>query len=55
MLYDSGMNREDSGTQANNIMSVFRNFIHENYLHGCEVQNGLPYCKNCGLSTEDII
>ena len=31
------------------------NFIDKNYLEYCRQQNGMDYCKNCGLNKEDII
>jgi len=30
-------------------------YLQTHYLDYCKEQNGLNYCKNCGLSSEDII
>jgi len=30
-------------------------YLQKNHLDYCKEQNGLNYCKNCGLSSEDII
>jgi len=32
-----------------------RNAVLKSYLTDCLDRNGLPYCKNCGLSEEDLL
>jgi len=29
-------------------------FIDKHYLAYCREQNGLPYCKNCGLDLDEL-
>ena len=29
-------------------------YIDKHYLEYCREQNGLPYCKNCGLDLEEL-
>ena len=54
-IYDNGINRDSAIVIANNVMSTVRHFIYTNYIKVCEEQNGSSYCKNCGLSLDEII
>lgn len=54
-IYDNGIQRKDSVFMASNIMAIVRNFMYTNYIKGCEEHNGSSYCKNCGLSLDELI
>ena len=50
---DTGLSIENSIRQQT--LKEVLDYLQKNHLDYCKEQNGLPYCKNCGLSIEDII